>query len=393
MRRPLPVIGKQALWENSVMTKRMIIMLVCVGLLFGGIFGFQIFKMKMIKKFMSSMPVPPAAVTAMKVEYSPWQPRLNAIGTVRGVHGVEITSESAGVVREVDFKSGEEVQEGEILFQLNLDAEEAQLNALEAAASQARTLYERDKAQFNIQAISQAALDADSADLKSKKAQVAQQEAVIAKKTVRAPFSGRLGISTLSLGQYVNPGDKIVTLQALDPVYIDFSLPQQQLSRIELGQKIKLVADSYPDREFRGKVTAINPKIDIDTRNIQIEATVQNQKHELVPGMFVSVDLEAGKEERFLTLPQTAIAYNPYGETVFIVEESKGPEGKPILTVKQAFVKLGETRGDQVAILEGINPGERIVTSGQLKLRNGSPILINNKVEPGNNPDPKPLDR
>lgn len=368
-------------------------MLVCVGLLFGGIFGFQIFKMKMIKKFMSSMPVPPAAVTAMKVEYSLWQPRLSSIGTVRGVHGVEITSESAGVVREVDFKSGEVVQEGEILFQLNLDAEEAQLNALEAAASQARMLYERDKAQFDIQAISQAALDADAADLKSKKAQVAQQEAIIAKKTVRAPFSGRLGISTISLGQYVNPGDKIVTLQALDPVYIDFSLPQQQLSRIALGQPVKLIIDSYPDREFRGKVTAINPKIDIETRNIQIEATVQNQKHELVPGMFVSVDLEAGKEERFLTLPQTAIAYNPYGETVFIVEESKGTEGKSLLTAKQAFVKLGEARGDQVAILEGIKQGERIITSGQLKLRNGSQILINNKVEPGNNPDPKPLDR
>jgi membrane fusion protein (multidrug efflux system) len=375
------------------MTKRMIIMLVCVGLLFGGIFGFQIFKMRMVKKFMSSMPVPAAAVTAMKVEYSSWQPRLSAIGTVRAVHGVEITSESAGVVREIDFKSGEEVQEGEILFQLNLDAEEAQLNALEVAVGQAKTLFERDKAQLEVQAISQAALDADAADLKSKKAQVIQQEAIIAKKTVRAPFSGRLGITPLSVGQYVNPGDKIVTLQTLDPIYIDFSLPQQHVSRIALGQMLKILTDSYPEREFKGKVTAINPKIDIDTRNIQIEATVQNRKHELVPGMFASVDLEAGKEEMFLTLPQTAITYNPYGETVYIVEEGKGPDGKPLLTAKQSFVKLGETRGDQVAILEGIKPGERIVTSGQLKLRNGSQVVINNKVQPGNNPDPNPLDR
>lgn len=375
------------------MTKRMIIMLVCVGLLFGGIFGFQIFKMKMIKKFMSSMPVPPAAVTAIKAEVSPWQPRLSAIGTMKAVQGVEITSESAGVVREIHFKSGEEIQEGKILFQLNPDAEEAQLNALKAASGQAKTLYERDKAQFEIQAISQAALDADAADLKTKSAQVVQQEAIIAKKTVRAPFSGRLGISTLSLGQYINPGDKIVTLQALDPAYIDFALPQQQLSRIGPGQTVKIAADAYPDRQFKGKVTAINPKIDIDTRNIQIEATVQNPKHELVPGMFVSVDLETGKEEKLLTLPQTAITYNPYGETVFIVEESKGPDGKPLLTAKQTFVKTGETRGDQVAILEGIKQGERIVTSGQLKLRNGSQIVINNTVLPENNPDPKPLDR
>jgi len=328
------------------------------------------------------------AVTAMKAELSPWQPKLSAIGNVRALRGVDVTSESAGVVREVHFKSGEEVQEGEILFELNVDAEKAELNSLEAAAEQAKTLYERDKAQLVVQAVSQATLDADAADLKSKKALVDQQEAVIEKKIVRAPFSGRLGISPLALGQYVNPGDKIVTLQTLDPILIDFSVPQQQLSRIALGQTVKITTDTYPGHQYKGRVTAINPKIDLETRNIQVEATVQNTKRELVPGMFASVDLEAGNEQMFLTLPQTAITYNPYGETVYIVEESKSKEGKPQLVAKQSFVKLGETRGDQVAILEGIKQGERVVTSGQLKLRNGSQIEINNDVQPENNPNP-----
>ncbi|HUK56555.1 MAG TPA: efflux RND transporter periplasmic adaptor subunit [Nitrospiria bacterium] len=376
------------------MTKRMVIMLLIVGLLFGAIFGFQAFKAKMIKQFMASMKMPPATVTAMKAELRPWQPQLNAVGSLRAVHGVDVTSEIGGLVREVRFASGDEAKAGQVLVQLNADADVGLLRSLEAAAELARTTYERDKAQFAIQAVSQAALDADAADLKSKEAQVAQQAAVVDKKTIRALFDGRLGINAVNLGQYVNPGDKIVTLQSLDPIYVDFSLPQQQLSRVKLGQTVTATTDAYPGRAFEGKITAVNPKVDPDTRNVQIEATVANPKHDLLPGMYASVTVESGAVQSYLTLPQTAVTFNPYGESVYVIEEgAKGADGKPVLTAKQTFVTVGETRGDQVAIVKGIKPGDLVATSGQLKLKNGSAVVVNNTVQPSNDVSPAPTDQ
>jgi membrane fusion protein (multidrug efflux system) len=376
------------------MTKRMGIMLVAVGLLFGGIFGFQAFKAKMMKQFMASMKMPPATVTAMKAELQPWQPQLNAVGSLRAVHGVEVTSEIGGLVREVRFKSGDEVTAGQVLVQLNADADVGLLRSLEAAAGLARSVYERDKSQFAIQAVSQATLDADAADLKSKEAQVAQQAAGVDKKTIRALFDGRLGINAVNLGQYVNPGDKIVTLQSLDPIYADFSLPQQHLSRAKLGQTVTVTTDAYPGRKFDGKITAINPKVDPETRNVQVEAMLENSKRELLPGMYASVAVEAGAVQHFLTLPQTSVSFNPYGESVYVIEEGgKGADGKPTLTAKQTFVTVGETRGDQVAILKGVKPGDLVATSGQLKLKNGSAVVINNTVLPSNEAAPTPADQ
>jgi len=376
------------------MTKRMVIMLVSVGLVFGAIFGFQAFKAKMIKKFMASMKMPPATVTAMKAELQPWQPQLNAVGSLRAVHGVEVTSEIGGLVREVRFQSGDEVTAGQVLVQLNADADVGLLHSLEAAAELARSTYERDKSQLEIQAVSQAALDADAADLKSKQAQVAQQAAVVDKKTIRAMFDGRLGINAVNLGQYVNPGDKIVTLQSLDPIYADFSLPQQHLSRAKLGQTVTVTTDAFPGRIFNGKITAINPRVDPETRNVQVEATLANSKRELLPGMYASISVEAGAVQHFLTLPQTSITFNPYGESVYVIEEGvKGADGKSTLTAKQTFVTVGETRGDQVAILKGVKAGDLVATSGQLKLKNGSAVVINNAVPPSNEASPTPKDQ
>ena len=376
------------------MTKRMVIMLVVVGLLFGAIFGFQAFKAKMIKQFMANMKMPPATVTAMKAELQPWQPQLNAVGSLRAVHGVDVTTEIGGLVREVRFKSGDEAKAGQVLVQLNADADIGLLNSLEASAELARLVYTRDKEQFAIQAVSQAVLDGDAADLKSKEAQVAQQKAVVEKKTIRAMFDGRLGINAVNLGQYVNPGDKIVTLQSLDPIYVDFSLPQQYLSRLKMGQTITVTTDAIPGRTFDGKITAINPKVDPDTRNLQIEATIPNPKHDLLPGMYGSVTVQSGEVQQYLTLPQTAVTFNPYGESVYVIEEgAKGTDGKPVLTAKQTFVTVGETRGDQVAIVKGIKPGDMVATSGQLKLKNGSAVVINNAVQPSNEPAPKPVDQ
>jgi membrane fusion protein (multidrug efflux system) len=375
------------------MVKRMVIMIGVVAVLFGGVFGFQLFKASMMKKYMS-FKMPPATVTAMAAEFQTWQPQVKAVGSLRAVRGVDVSSEISGLVRSLHFKSGEEVQEGQVLVELNADADIAQLHAYEAAADLSNTTYERDKKQFEIQAVSQATLDNEAADLKSKRAQVAQQQALVDKKTIRAPFSGRLGISTVNPGQYVNPGDKIVTLQQLNSLYVDFYLPQQELSRVVLGQVVAVTTDTYPGRTFTGKITVVNPKVDPDTRNFQVEATISNPKHVLLPGMFATVDVRAGVVQRYLTLPQTVVTYNPYGDTVFIIQESgKGAAGKPQLVVEQRFVTVGPTRGDQIALLSGVKEGERVVTSGQLKLKNGSEVIINNKVQPTNEQAPKPVDQ
>ncbi|MGO9137704.1 MAG: efflux RND transporter periplasmic adaptor subunit [Syntrophales bacterium] len=375
------------------MGRRMLIMLAVVGLLFGGIFGYHAFKAHMLKKSLAGMQLPPSTVTAMKAELRIWQPQLKAVGSLRAVRGVDVTSEISGLVRTLHFKSGDDVKAGQVLVQLNADADIAQLRSLEAAAELAGTVYVRDRKQFEVQAISQATLDADMADLKSKRAQVAQQVALVDKKTIRAPFTGRLGISTVNPGQYINPGDKIVTLQSLDSIYCDFLLPQQELSRMSLGQKVIVTSDTYPGRTFNGRITAINPQVDAATRNFQAEATLANPKHELLPGMYASVEVQAGSVERHLTLPQTAVTYNPYGDTAFVVEESgKGPDGKPLLAVRQTFITVGGTRGDQIAILKGIKEGDMVVTSGQIKLKNGSPVIINNQVQPTNEAAPQPVD-
>jgi membrane fusion protein (multidrug efflux system) len=375
------------------MTKRMLIMLACVGLLFGGIFGYKAITAHMVEKAMSVHQGQPVTVSTTKAEKQTWQPQLNAVGTVRAEQGVEVTTEIAGLVRDVYFRSGENVDEGQVLVQLNADADEALLNSLKAEAELARTTFVRDQRQFAVKAISRATLDVSEADLKSKQAQVNQQTAIVDKKTIRAPFDGRLGISTVTAGQYLKPGDQIVTLQAIDPVYVDFLVPQQNIARVALGQAVTVTTDTYPDREFDGKITATNPKVDPQTRNIEIEATVPNPEHELLPGMFAAVQVQAGQAEHHITLPKTAVTYNPYGETVFLVEQSaQGAKGQAELIAKQAFVTVGETRGDQVAVLEGVKAGDTVVTSGQLKLKNGSPVTINNEVQPSNEAAPRPTD-
>ena len=377
------------------MKKRMVIMLVAVGVVLGGLVGFNWFKGYMMQKYMGSSPPPASTVSAMKAGYQQWQPQLSAVGTLRAVRGVDVASEVAGLVRSIEFRSGDEVKAGQVLVQLNADSDVAQLHSLEAAAELAATIYERDKQQLAAEVISKAQVDTDAGDLKSKRALVAQQAALVEKKTIRAPFAGKLGITTVNPGQYVNAGDKLVTLQTIDPIYVDFNLPQQQLPQVQIGQKVTLAADAYKDSVFEGKVNAINPKVDTNTRNVQIEATIPNAKRQLLPGMFATVKLNSGEEQRYLTLPQTSITFNPYGDTVFVVKPSdkKDDKGNAILTAQQVFVTTGPTRGDQVAILKGVEPGMEVVTSGQVKLKNGSPVVINNTVLPANSPNPTPQEK
>jgi membrane fusion protein, multidrug efflux system len=370
----------------------MIVMLVVVGVIFGIVFGYKAWQEQRMKRSMAGQ-IPPVTVSAMKAESQPWQPRIRAVGSLRAVRGVDVTSEINGLVRTLHFVSGDVVRAGQLLAQLNADADVAQLHALEAAAELAQTVYERDKKQLAIQAVSQATVDADSADLKSKKALADQQAALIDKKSIRAPFAGKLGITTVNPGQYINPGDKIVTLQTLDPIYIDFYLPQQELSRIAINQKLRVTADGYPKQLFNGRITAINPRVNADSRNIQIEGMLSNPRQLLLPGMYASVEIAAGEKSDYLTLPQTAISFNPYGNTIFVVEQGDaGPDGKPRLVARQRFVTTGLTRGDQIAILEGVKEGELVVTGGQLKLRSGSVVIIDNRIQPSNEPAPQPAD-
>ena len=339
------------------------------------------------------IPQPAVAVTAMKAAPQDWQPQLNSVGSLRAVRGVDVTTEIAGLVREIRFKSGDEVKAGAILIQLNADSDLAQLASLKASADLAQVTLARDQAQLAVEAISQAQVDGDEADLKSKRAQAASQQATIDKKTIRAPFSGRLGITLVNPGQYLNPGDKVVTLQTIDPIYIDFNLPQQQISGVSLGQPVTVLSDAYLGQSFSGKVTAIDAKVDTATRNVQIEATVANPKRLLLPGMFGRAAVDSGEKKTYLTLPQTAITYNPYGATVFITVDKKDANGKPQLQAQQVFVTPGPTRGDQVAILKGLSEGATVVTSGQLKLKNGTALRIDNSVQPQNDQNPTPQER
>ncbi|WP_255538908.1 efflux RND transporter periplasmic adaptor subunit [Polynucleobacter sp. AP-Latsch-80-C2] len=372
--------------------RRMTMMLCGVFLLLGLIFGFNQLKTFMIKHFIAGMGLPPATVSTLVVTTSEWQPKLTSVGNVRAFRGVELSTEVGGLVATVPVKSGQDVKEGDLLIKLNDASDVAQLNSLKAMADLAKVINERDRQQLAIQAISKNVFDTSAADAKSKQAQVEQQTALVAKKNLKAPFSGRVGIVSINPGQYVNSGDKLLTLQTLDPIFVDFNLPQNNAEQIQVGQEVEVTTDAFKDASFTGKITAVSPKVDTNTRNIQVEAQLANPDKKILPGMFANVNIKLGDQVKLLTLPQTAVTYNPYGSTVFLAKPTgkKDKQGKDALEAQQVFVTTGATRGDQVAILKGIDEGATVVTSGQLKLKNGTPLIINNQVQPANSPNPKP---
>ena len=418
------------------MIRRMILMLVVMGLVLGGYFGFQQFKAKMIHGFLASMANPPQTVSTVTATMQTWQPEVEAVGSLRAENGATLSLEVSGVVDRIDFKSGEDVQAGQVLLQLRAADDIAKLAALDASAALAQVNFDRDSRQLRAQAISQAVVDSDQYTLKNARAQADEQRAVVAKKTLRAPFAGHLGIRAVDLGQYLNAGTAVVPLQALDPLYVDFSVPQQALSQVSVGQTVIAKVDTFPGTTFKGKIIAVNPAVDTDSRNVQMRASLPNPDHRLLPGMFATIDIAAGAPEQHLTLPQTAITYNPYGSTVYLVQDSNaatntagaanagtattatgtagtgaggtattdagtapGPENagrtagaQPRLIAKQSFVTTGATRGDQVAVLTGVKPGDVVVSAGQIKLHNDVPVIINNTVQPSNNPAPAPSD-
>ncbi len=384
------IAGKQKA-PMRPMLLRMAIVLVLVLVVIGGIFGFQTFKGAMIKKFMASGASRPATVGTYTVAAAPWQDRLVATGSLRALRGADLSLEIAGIVDTIDFESGADARAGQTLLTLKPNDDPAKLQQLQAVARLDEITLKRDQQQFAAQAVSQATLDTDSANLKSARAQVAAQEALIEEKTLKAPFPGRLGIRQVDQGQYLSSGTVIVTLQALDPIVVDFYVPQQSLAQLKIGESVSAAIDTYPGQPFKGTITSINAKVDNASRNIQVRASFHNADHRLLPGMYANVAIDSGTPHSELTVPQTAITYNPYGDTVFVVSQQGGDQkGNPKLIAQQRFVTLSDTRGDQVAVAKGLKAGEVVVTAGQMKLHNGSPVVINNQLQPANDANPTP---
>lgn len=360
------------------MIKRMTIMLGGMAILFGGLYGFQTFKDMMIRKAIGGMANPPQTVSTVVAANAPWQTTLSAVGSLRAVNGADLALQVAGIVQGIQFSSGESVAAGQPLLSLVATDDVAKLNSLQATAENYAIVLKRDEEQIKFSAVSQATLDSDKANLKNAQALVDQQKAVVEQKTLKAPFAGRLGIRAVDLGQYLSAGTTIVTLQSLDPIYVDFYLPQQALASISINQDVTISVDAFPGERFTGQITAINAKVDSTSRNVQVRATLRNGEARLLPGMFAKVEIAVGKPEQVVTVPLTAIVNNSYGDLVYLVDNLHDGQG----TARQMFVKTRSPKGDRIAVTEGVSPGETVVIAGQLKLRNGSPVKVDNSHVP-----------
>jgi membrane fusion protein, multidrug efflux system len=333
---------------------------------------------------------PPIAVTTTIAGQSEWQPTLDTIGSVTAINGVTVSTDLAGIVDKIAFTSGTEVKAGDLLVHLNTDQEQAQLEQAKAQLVLAQLTLNRDRDLLAKRTIAQQDYDTAQATYGQMEATVDQYKALIARKTLRAPFDGMVGIRSVNLGQYLNTGDAVVTLQSFDPIFVNFTLPQQDLSKLACGQVVDVRLDAYGDRVFPGKITAINSLVDQATRNVQVQATLPNAEHKLRPGMFAKVSVVMPERESVIALPVSSVHYAPYGDSVFIVGDDKDEDGKPIKSVKEQFVKLGTARGDLISVTSGVKPGDEVVTSGVFRLKSGAAILINNKVQPDSEASPTP---
>jgi membrane fusion protein, multidrug efflux system len=377
--------------KPRAMIKPIVIMLLVVAALLGLVFGWQLYGGKKRGEYMAAAAAAPQTVSTIAAATSEWQPFAQSTGTLRAVRGADLSAQASGIVDQIDFDSGNEVPAGKVLLRLRPYDDYAKLQQLQAAAELAEQTHKRNQEQFAAQAVSQADIDSDVSTLRSARAQVAAQQAVINEKIVRAPFAGRLGVRQVDIGQFLTAGTPIVTLQALDLMLVDFYVPQQALAQMKIGQAVSITLDAYPKQVFGGAIEAINSRVDTASRNVQVRAHLRNPERRLLPGMFANVRVDYGDKSSLITLPQTVVTHNPFGDTVFIVEQNgTDAQGKPRSVVHQRFVKLGATRGDQVAVQSGIKVGEIVVSAGQLKLRNGTEVTINNAVLPANNPNPNP---
>jgi membrane fusion protein (multidrug efflux system) len=336
---------------------------------------------------------PPETVTSAVVKEEDWAPTLRSVGSISPVQGAVVSAELAGVVSEVAFENGGTAKKGDLLVQLDASAEEAQLHSAEADLSLARADWERAADLATRKVISKAEKDAAESKFKQKSAAVDQMRSMITKKTVRAPFDGQLGIRQVNVGQSLEAGQPVVPLTSLDPVFADFALPQQDLGKLSQGLEVHVTTDALPDRVFNGKVSAINPMVDTSTRNVSLQATLENPEHQLKPGMFVKVEVVLPEKQKSLVIPGSAISYAPFGDSVFVIEKKKDEKtGKETQSIRQQFVRVGEARGDFISVNEGLKAGETVVATGVFKLRNGMSVTINNDLAPKPQINPNPVD-
>jgi len=373
------------------MARRMILMLALAGLLIAALAFVKFRQFQEFAAQAAGFQPPPEAVTTIIAQSERWPVTLQAIGTIAPVQGVTLSADLPGIVAGIAFESGQSVDEGEMLVQLDIRQEQAQLAATEAERDLARLNFDRMHGLVSEGAISRADYDRAVAEQRRTEARVGEIRATIARKTIRAPFSGILGIRQVNLGQYLSGGDAIAPLQSLDPIYVNFGVPQQDAEQLYTGRNVRVTVGDAAGAAFAGRVTAIDSVVDEATRNIQIQATLANPRGTLRPGMFVQAEVILGSS-RAVALPASAVSYAPYGDSVFVVTDLKDSNGQTYRGVRQQFVKLGAARGDQIAVLSGLDSGEEVVTSGVFKLRNGAGVVINNKVQPSNERAPKPED-
>lgn len=374
------------------MARRMIL---TVGVLLALVGALGFVKFRQIQSAMAagaSFQLPPEAVTSIVAKQETWPATMSVIGTVEAVHGVTVAADLPGTVDKIRFESGQAVNAGDVLVELDTRQERAQLAALEAQRDLAKVNYARAEQLVKEGVVSRQEYDTSTAQQKQTEANVAEIRATIERKTIRAPFSGILGIRKVNLGQYLAAGNPIVSLQSLNPIYVDFGVPQQTAGQVRIGHTLHITSDDVAGQMFSGRVTASDSIVDEGTRNVTLQATLSNPQGKLRPGMFVNVDVGVGASRNVITLPASAISYAPYGDSVFVIADMKDKKGNTYRGVRQQFVKVDGTRGDQVAVVSGINAGDEVVTSGVFKLRNGAAVQVNNKVQPGNNPAPKPQD-
>lgn len=378
------------------MNKRMMWMLIGTGIVFGGVFGMKWFGGKMMNQYFDNMPMPPAVVSSATAKSETWAASLSGVGTVVASNGADVTTESGGIIAALHFESGARVKKGDLLVTLSAGTERADLARLQAQADLAKSEFARLERLYKLDAISKSELDRAQADLSAARAGADAQRAKLAQKQIRAPFSGQLGIRQVNVGQYLSAGTPIVSLQAINPVFVDFTLPEQNQAAVEKGQTVTVVVDSQPGRTFSGVISAIEPMMDSKTRNFKVRARFDNADEALRPGLFARASIGLAKTASVVTIPQTSVSYNPYGNSVYVIQSVKGKDadGKvnDELVVRRRFIKTGETRGDLVVVTDGLKAGEQVATSGLLKLQNDSKVKINNTVQPSASATPTPTD-
>ena len=371
------------------MTKRMVVMLAISGVVFGGVFGMKWFGNQMMNDFIDNMPTPPVTISSTTVTPQQWAARLNAVGSLVAVKGADLTAEVDGTITKISFESGQSVEAGTELLSLESVAERGELARLEAQAKLAEIEQRRRKKLYKRGTISKSEYDTALAETNVAKAAVEAQRGRLNLKTLRAPFAGELGIRRVALGQYLRAGDKIVTLQSLDPIELDFSLPEKQLGKVNPGRTIEIVVDALGGRQFSGEIIAVEPKIDAQTRNFDVRARFANPEKVLKPGLFAKVTVNLGEPTQVLVLPKTAIQYSSYGDSVFVIRQQEGGDAEA-LDVIQRFVTLGEARGDFIEVISGVKEGDEVASTGLLKLRSGQPVTIDNTLRPEPSLTPAP---